>query len=210
VLENTHNRAGGYVLPLSYVSEVLAVARAAGLRAHLDGARLFNAAVALGVEPRALCAGFDTVAVSLNKGLGAPVGAALAGSRTLIERALSLRQRLGGGMRPTGILAAAALEGLADYGQLAADHARARALASGLAGIDGLRVDEAAVHTNIVLVDLIAGDLTAQDFCANLQQEGLRVLRFGAQRLRLVVYRDITDADIAMAIAAFHAVLQRP
>ena len=210
VLENTHNRAGGYVVPLAYVSEVLAVARSAGLRAHLDGARLFNAAVALGVEPRALCAGFDTIALSLNKALGAPIGAALAGSRMLIQRALTLRQRLGGGIRPTGILAAAALEGLADYGHLAADHARARVLAFGLTGVHGLRVDTEAVHTNIVLVDLIAGDRTAQDLCDSLQREGLRVLPFGAHRVRLVVYRDITDADIATAIAAFHAVLQRP
>lgn len=205
VLENTHNRAGGALLDVAYVDSVLAISRGAGIRAHLDGSRLFNAAVALGVDPARLCRGFDTVAISLNKGLGAPVGAMLAGTAETIARALVVRQRLGGGLRPTGILAAAALEAMRDWSHLSADHARARALAEGLAAIPALGVPAPA--TNIVLVDIEGPRLGAAHVCERLDAIGVKVLPFGPRRIRLVTYRDVTDADLARAIDAFRNVL---
>ncbi|MEJ7667136.1 MAG: GntG family PLP-dependent aldolase [Casimicrobiaceae bacterium] len=204
-LENTHNRAGGMAWPVGYGRTVLAVAARYELRAHLDGARLFNAAVALGTSAAELCAGFDTVAVNFNKGLGAPVGAALAGSAASILRALRLRQRFGGGMRPTGIIAAAAREALADFSHLADDHRRARVLASALANIPGIRVDPAQVVTNIVVLNI---DPTAEEACTALEREGVRVLPFGERRLRLVTYRNIGDEDIARVITAFRSVFR--
>lgn len=205
VIENTHNRAGGAVLPREWVDAVLGVAKSCGARAHLDGSRIFNAAVARDVAPARLCAGFDTVSVSLNKGLGAPLGAALAGSVPLIARALVFRQRLGGGLRPTGIIAAAALEALSDISHLADDHRRARSLAAALAGIPGLRVDPASVETNIVAVDIVSPGLTPATLCERLGRHGVLALPFGPARVRLVTYRDIGDADIEFAVAGFRS-----
>ena len=206
-MENTHNRAGGMAWPRAYADEVLAVARHAGLRAHLDGARLFNASIALDETPARICAGFDTVSISLNKALGAPVGAMLvAGTEPLMERALLLRQRLGGGMRPTGMIAAAAREAIRDFSHLAEDHRRARALASGLAGIAGVRIDPAAVQTNIVVIEI---DGAAAAAAAALAKHGLLVLPFSAHKLRLVTYRDITDGDIAHALTALESAAQQ-
>ena len=207
LLENTHNRTGGAPVSVEQTAEVTDVARAHGLRAHLDGARVFNAAVALGVPVHALCAGFDTVALSLNKGLGAPLGAMLAGKADLIARALVHRQRLGGAIRPTGMVSAAALEALADPSHLARDHARARALADGLAAIAGLYVDPAAVVTNIVVVDTTPSGLAAEETCARLARHGVLALPFGVRRVRLVVYRDIGDDDVPRVLAAFAAAL---
>jgi threonine aldolase len=204
VLENTHNRSGGIPIDAADARAVVAVARAHGLRAHLDGSRLFNAAVACRVAPAALCEGFDTVAISLNKGLGAPLGAMLAGSAALMARAIVLRQRLGGGMRPTGIVSAAALVALEDWTHLAIDHDRARALAMGLADVRGIRVDVEAVRTNIVVAEVAEGGDAAQA-CARLASHGVLALPFGTSRIRLVTYRDIDDDDVARAVAAFHA-----
>lgn len=205
-LENTHNRGGGMAWPRAYADEVLEVARRAGVGAHLDGARLFNAAIALNDTPARLCSGFDTVSISLNKGLGAPVGAMLAGSTEVIDRALLLRQRLGGGMRPTGMIAAAAREAIRDFSHLADDHRRAQMLARGLVGIAGARIDPTTVQTNIVVVE-IAGASSAA--AASLARRGVLVLPFGAHKLRLVTYRDIGDDDIARAVAALESAAQR-
>jgi len=195
VLENTHNRGGGVALAVTYVSAIVALARKHGARLHLDGARLFNAACALDVEPSALACGFDTVSVSLNKGFGAPIAAALAGSVATIERALVLRQRLGGGVRPLGPAAAATLAGLDDFSHIAKTHELAQRLATGLAAIPGLDVDEPPRRTNIVMVR-VREPQAASTLCASFAARGLLVLPIEADRIRFVVYRDITSTHI--------------
>lgn len=202
-LENTHNRAGGAAIDVATTSAILALARSHGVGAHLDGARLFNAAVALDAAPAALAAGFDTVTVSLNKGLGAPIGAVLAGSRTRIAEALVLRQRLGGGIRPTAIFAAAGRVALAAWRDAAEDHRRAAALAAGVDALPGLRVVKPAHTTNIVVVELPAIEVATAE--ALLAAAGILAIPFGPRRLRFVVYRGIGDADIVRTIAACSA-----
>ena len=207
VIENTHNRSGGCALLPGYTAQVTALARAAGVRCHLDGARLFNAAIATGTSPAALAGGFDTVAVSLNKGLGAPLGAVLAGSHDLIARALTLRQRLGGGIRPTGIVAAPALAMLDAWESIAEDHRRARRLADALAGLPGAQV-EPEPQTNIVLLVIDTCGLEPALFCAELARRRVLALPFGPQRVRFVTYRGLTDADIDQAADAIAAALR--
>lgn len=200
-LENTWN---GHVLPLDYLAEATALARRHGLATHLDGARLFNAAVATAGPggdafdaARRIAAGFDSVSVCLSKGLGAPIGSVLCGSRELVARAHRLRKMLGGGMRQVGLLAAAGLHALDHHvTRLADDHARAAALAQGLAGLPGLRVRSA--NTNIVFVDVDGGRGPA--LLAHLQARG--VLATGLIGLRFVTHLDVDDAGIAQAVAA--------
>lgn len=205
LIENTHNRAGGQPLPPEYVDAVLHIAAERGIRSHLDGARLLNAAIALDVPLRALASGFDTVAISLNKGLGAPFGGILTGARKLIGDAVVVRQRLGGGIRPTGFLAAGALAALDDLSHVAEDHRRARRLAAGLAA--HATVDPPA--TNIVLLHLHDVQASSQDLCAALADDGVVALPFGAHTVRFVTYRGITDSDIERVIAAVAGALRR-
>jgi threonine aldolase len=205
VIENTHNRSGGRAVTAAYQASVLDVARRHGIAAHLDGARLFNAAVALDTTPAALARGFDTVAISLNKGAGAPIGAALAGSAALIKAALGLRQRLGGGIRPTGIVAAGALAALADMGHIADDHRRARRLAALLGDMAGLAVRP--VETNIVVVEPSGG--RPEGFCELLELHGVRALPFGPEAVRFVTYRDVDDLAIEGAAAAIRLVARQ-
>ena len=154
-LENTHNRCGGRALPVEYVDAAGALAHARGLQLHVDGARLWNAAVALGEPPARVVQAADSVSVCFSKGLGAPVGSVLAGSRAFVRQARRMRKQVGGGMRQAGILAAACLVALDEMVErLAEDHANARILAQGLATIDGVLLDPAAVQTNIVYFDL--------------------------------------------------------
>jgi threonine aldolase len=203
-LENTWN---GHVLPLAYLAEATALARKHGLATHLDGARLFNAAVATAGSggdafdaARRITAGFDTVSVCLSKGLGAPIGSVLCGSRELIGRAHRLRKMLGGGMRQVGLLAAAGLHALDRHvNRLADDHARASKLAAGLVGLPGLRVRSA--NTNIVFVD-VDGDRSPA-LLAHLKTQG--VLATGLIGLRFVTHLDVDDAGIARAVAAVHS-----
>ena len=197
-LENT---LGGKVLPLSYLAEATALARRRGLATHLDGARLFNAAVALGGDPwaqaRAMAGLFDTVSVCFSKGLGAPVGSALAGPRELIGRAHRWRKMLGGGMRQSGLLAAAALHALDHHvDRLADDHALARRLADGLQGLPGLTVE--APQSNIVFADL-QGE-RASGLMAHLKERG--ILATGLYRLRFVTHLDVDAEGVDRAIAA--------
>lgn len=203
VIENTHTRSGGRPLSADYTGRVAAVAREAGLRAHLDGARLVNAAVALGTSPAELAAGFDTVSLSLNKGVGAPLGAILAGEAELIVRALPVRQRLGGGIRPTAPFAAAARVMLDRWEDVADDHRRARQLAQALAELDG--VDVPPPPTNILLVHFTergGGRESPARLCAALVRAGLLALPFGPGTVRLVTYRGVSDEDVAAAVAA--------
>ena len=204
-LENTHNSAGGRVLSVEQMRAVVGVARERGVAVHLDGARLPNAAVAAGVEMRAWAAQADTVMVALSKGLGAPVGSILAAGAALMERAVRVRRRLGGGMRQAGILAAAALYGLErHYDALAEDHRRAARLAQLAAELDGVSV--VRPETNIVMLDLETAEVEA--VLEGLRKEGVWMTRFGPRRLRAVLHRDVDDAGVERAGGALGAVLR--
>jgi threonine aldolase len=192
VVENTHNRGGGKPWPTAALAEVVATARARGLGLHLDGARLWNAAIATGLPEHELARGFDSVSVCFSKGLGAPVGSALAGSRALVTKAHRLRKMLGGGMRQVGVLAAAARYALDHHrDRLALDHANARAFAAGLEGVPGVSVPP--VETNIVMIDLPMDARLAAHACA---ERGLLLSAFGPRRLRAVTHLDVDAADV--------------
>jgi threonine aldolase len=194
-VENTHNRGGGAVWRQSEVEAIAMVARARGLALHLDGARLCNAAVASGIPASALAAPFDTVSMCFSKGLGAPVGSVIAGTRAAIDRAHRFRKMLGGGMRQAGILAAAALYALEHNVQrLSEDHANARLIAEHLAGRPGFKIDLAGVQSNIVLVDLLPPLPESDKAAAALRSKGVLCLPFGPRRLRLVTHLDVSRA----------------
>ena len=206
-LENTHNRAGGTVITPAQIRAIRDVADRHGLPLHLDGARVFNAAVALGVDVKELVKDFDSVTFCLSKGLSCPAGAILAGSREYIARARRLRKVLGGGMRQAGVIAApgiVALEKMID--RLAEDHANARRLAEGLVGIEGLGVDLRLVQTNMVRVDVAPLGTTAAEFNERLMQYNVEALVAGKTVLRLVTHRHIEPAHVEEAIDAFRKV----
>jgi threonine aldolase len=204
-VEQPTNMGGGRVWPLAQVEAVLDVARAHGLRTHLDGARLMNAAVASGVDAAALARGFDTAWLDFTKGLGAPVGACLAGSAELIAEAWRWKQMLGGAMRQSGIVAAAGLHALDHHVDgLADDHARARRLAEGLAALPRVDIDPATVETNIV----IFGVPDAPAFCAALERAGVGMLPVGSDRVRAVTHLDVDDAGIERALEAAEGALR--
>jgi threonine aldolase len=191
-IENTHNRAGGRVWSQAQLASVRAAAQALGLRTHLDGARLWNAAVATGRPERDLAAGFDTVSVCLSKGLGAPVGSLICGRKDDMWRAHRVRKMLGGGMRQAGILAAAGLHALEHHRErLAEDHANARRLAERLATASRAVVDVAAIETNIVMLDLPGNAPDAATVVARARDEGVLVNAVGPRRLRLVTHLDV-------------------
>ena len=193
-LENTHNMGGGTIWPAEQQAGVLAAARALGMAVHLDGARLWNAAVASGRSERDLAAGVDTVSVALSKGLGAPAGSLVAGSKDVIVRCHRFRKMYGGGMRQAGILAAAGLYALEHHrARLAEDHANARRLAELLQGVPGLGVDVARVETNIVMVD-VAEPLVAAELAVACAAEGVRCSAFAPNRLRLITHLDVDRA----------------
>jgi threonine aldolase len=191
-IENTHNMAGGTVTSLEMLEEIWSGARQAGLPLHLDGARVFNAATALGVEVATLTAGFDTVMFCLSKGLGAPVGSMLVGSAKAIERARIFRKALGGGMRQAGVLAAAGLIALHEMSKrLAEDHANARLLAEAVANEASAEIGLQGVQTNIVIFSL-RGEGDAVAFCAGLKQKGVLASAIGPHSVRFVTHYDIS------------------
>jgi len=195
-LENT---IGGKVLPLPYQHAATTLAHERGLATHLDGARLFNAATALGVAPREIAAGFDSVSVCLSKGLGAPVGSVLLGSREFIDGAVRPRKMLGGGLRQAGVLAAAGIHALEhNVARLADDHANAQRLAEALRRVEALRVD--GPHTNMVFVTVPAERLAALE--SFLRSRGILILARSAG-LRLVTHLDVDAAGVDRAAAAF-------
>jgi threonine aldolase len=186
------------------------VARAAGLVVHLDGARLMNACTASGRAPSEYAALAETVSICFSKGLGAPVGSAVAGSAELIERAHRARKMLGGGMRQAGVLAAAALFALErNVARLAQDHARAARLAAALAELPGVTIDPRAVETNIVYFDVDPGTATAAELCQALRAEGIWMLPIGLQRVRAVTHLGVTEEGITRAIERMTDVLER-
>lgn len=207
LLENTHNAAGGKVLPLEALRGVAEVARERGIPIHLDGARLWNAAAASGISEAVYAAEVDTVMVTLSKGLGCPVGSLLAGSEEVMERAWRIRRRLGGGMRQAGILAAAGLYALDHHrGRLHEDHDRARRLADALAQLPGITITPP--ETNIVMIDIARPGLDAASVLARLEARGVLMSQFGPHRIRAVTHLDVDDDGVDHAIAAMAAALE--
>ena len=197
-LENSHNIAGGTVTSLALMEEIWAGAKAAGLPVHLDGARVFNAATALGLPVAEVTRGFDTVMFCLSKGLGAPVGSMLVGSKDVIAHARVFRKALGGGMRQAGVLAAAGLIALTEGPKgLAEDHANARLLAEAVGQIEGVEIDLGTVETNIVIFKLTEGG--APEFVSGLKDRGVLASALGPDAVRLVTHRDVSRADCVAA-----------
>ena len=207
-IENTHNMAGGTVTPLPILEEIWAGAREASLPVHLDGARVFNAATALGIGVAELTRGFDTVMFCLSKGLGAPVGSMLVGSREAIDRARIFRKALGGGMRQAGVLAAAGLIALKEMpARLGDDHATARLLAEAIAAEPNAEIDLDAVQTNIVIFTLRnSGDAAA--FCAALKQKSVLASAIGPHSVRFVTHYDVDQAACKEAASIIVALLR--
>lgn len=208
-VEQTHNRAGGAVVPQERIEAIAAVAHANGAAVHMDGARLFNAAVAMGRPVAELVAPVDSVMFCLSKGLGAPVGSMLAGSKQFIDEARRNRKLLGGGMRQAGILAAAGLYALEqNIERLAEDHANARALAEGLGALPGIRVDAGAVETNMVYFDLTDERWDASAFSGALLRAGLLANGTGDRTMRMVTHLDVTAEMVPVVLERVAAVLK--
>jgi threonine aldolase len=203
-IENTHNMAGGTVMPVETAREICDGAHGLGLPAHLDGARIFNAATALDVNVKELTSGFDTVMFCLSKGLGAPVGSMLVGSASAMERARHFRKALGGGMRQAGVLAAAGLVALEEMpGRLGEDHAHARLLAEAVAGCSEAEIDMETVQTNIVIFRLRSGGDSAA-FCGALKERDVLASAVAARAVRFVTHFDVSreDCERAAGVAA--------
>ncbi len=208
ILENTHNRCGGSPLNADYMQSVAQVARRYNLKIHVDGARIFNAAAALQTDVRSLAADADSLSFCLSKGLAAPVGSLLCGSRDFIQKARRNRKIVGGGMRQAGILAAAGIVALEEMTErLCEDHDNARKLAEGLAEIRGLSLNPESIRSNIVFFDLTREDMGAQELAQGLEKSGVRVIPLGpGKRLRAVTHYHITSEDITQALAVFRKV----
>jgi threonine aldolase len=211
-LEQSSNLGGGTVWPLATMQEIAKTARSLGLSLHLDGARLFNAVVASKVPAKAYAEPFDSLWIDFTKGLGAPVGAVLAGSRDFIREAWRFKQRWGGAMRQAGIIAAAGIYALEHHVErLAEDHANARRLAEGLSKLPGLSIDPKQVETNIVFFHVRPETgLDAQGFLQAMRTQGVEVGAFGPTLIRVVTHLDVSRADIDTALAAFETVLRHP
>ena len=205
-VENTHNRGGGSIWPMDRLREIAETSRRHGLRLHLDGARLWNASVATGIPEHEYAAHFDSVSVCFSKGLGAPIGSALCGTREFIQRARRFRKMYGGGMRQAGIIAAGALYALENHRhRLAEDHANARALAEGLSRLPGLEVDPASVQTNIVLIRVRT--MPAATLARTLNDSGVRVLPVSPDTLRAVTNLMVSPEQITQALEIFQSTL---
>lgn len=202
-VENTHNRASGAVVPLDVMEQYREIADRSGMRVHLDGARIFNAATALGCKAVDIAAYADTVNFCLSKGLGSPVGSVLCGSNDFINAARFWRKRLGGGMRQAGILAACGIVSLTKMvDRLSEDHRRANRLARALSQVDGLCVDVEGCPTNIVMVDTVA---PAAEWVAKINGKNVLAIAMGSNRIRLVVHHQVDDDGIEQAIRAFQS-----
>ncbi len=202
-VENTANRAGGTVVPAAHCEALGEVAREQGLAYHLDGARMFNAAIVQGLSAAHLAAPFDSISFCLSKGLGCPVGSLLVGSQSFIDRAHRFRKMFGGGMRQAGVLAAAGLHALEHHiGRLADDHRRARSLGEGLDGLEGFAVNLESMATNMVYADLDAAFGDAADLVDHLSDRGVLITAVSEQSVRFVSHLDVDDDGISRALQA--------
>jgi threonine aldolase len=209
-LENTHNRGGGRLFPPEKIRAIRAWAKSHGLLMHLDGARLWNAVVATGVPAKTYAESFESVSVCFSKGLGAPVGSALAGSKEFVTKARRIRKLFGGGMRQAGILAAAALHALDHHVErLADDHRNARVLAEAIADTPGLRLDPPDVHTNLIWFEVDPDLGTARDLAAALRQQGVLVYASVGQRLRACTHLDVSAAQAERAAEVLRRAVPR-
>ena len=207
-LENTHNVCGGAPLSVTYTKEVANLARAHNIKLHIDGARIFNAAVAQGVEVQELVEDADSVSFCMSKGLAAPVGSIICGSKDFIDQARGIRKGLGGGMRQAGIIAAAgivALETMVD--RLQEDHTNARLLADGIADLPGVVLDPETIKTNIIYFDLDDNAIESANFLTVLAAKGIQFFDTGPRRFRMVTHYGITAEDILYTIDAFKQTL---
>jgi threonine aldolase len=208
-LENTHNRCGGAVLTPAYMAQVRDVANRHGLSIHLDGARLFNAAVALGMSASVLAQDADSVSFCLSKGLAAPVGSVVCGSAPFVRKVRRQRKMLGGGMRQAGVLAAAGIVALKTMTErLAEDHATAQQLAKGLAHLPGILLDPERVQTNIVIFEMAPGMISPAELVEGLAVRGVKLGAIGGRRFRAVTHCDVGPPDIEYALSAVREVLE--
>ena len=208
-LENTHNRCGGCALSPVQMDSVSTPVRERGIAVHLDGARVFNASVSLGVDVKELTRNVDSVMFCLSKGLSAPVGSMVAGSEEFIRQARKNRKMLGGGMRQAGIIAAAGIVALNEMvDRLAEDHANARLLAGGLKEINGLDVDLNTVQSDIVIFSLVTERMMPSDVVTGLAKQGVKVGSIGGRRFRAVTHHGIEEEDIKLALDAFRRVMK--
>ncbi|KAL5770564.1 hypothetical protein ACOSP7_014718 [Xanthoceras sorbifolium] len=208
-LENSHANCGGRCLSVEYTDRVGEIAKKHGLKLHIDGARIFNAAVALDVPVHRLVQAADSVSVCLSKGLGAPVGSVIVGSKSFINKARRLRKTLGGGMRQVGILCAAALVALQEnVEKLEVDHKKAKMFADELNKIKGLRVDVNTVETNIVYFDIVEGSkIKAESLCKTLEEHGVLLMSEGSSRIRIVLHHQISASDVQYTLSCFQQAL---
>ena len=208
-LENTHNRCSGAALAPEYVDEVAELARRHELAMHLDGARIFNAAVALGVDVKTLTRNVDSVSFCLSKGLSAPVGSVVCGSDAFVAEARRIRKVVGGGMRQAGIIAAPGIVALEDMvDRLEEDHCNAARLARGVAQLEGLAIDLGRVQTNIVYFDVTSSGFTAASLVADLAARGVRMLNLGPSRIRAVTHYGISSEDIDRTLSTMSEVVR--
>jgi threonine aldolase len=207
-LENTHNRGGGSIYPLEKMAEIYRLTKSKGLLLHLDGARLWNASVATGIKPREYAQWADSVSVCLSKGLGAPIGSLVAGSKPFIDRVHRFRKMFGGGMRQVGIIAAAGIYALNHHlERLKEDHHNAKRLAVGLKEFKGVSIDPKHVETNIVIFDVTNTGMTGAQVAEAMKKEGVLIHAFGKTQIRLVTHLDVSGEDIEIALKAFKKVL---
>ena len=207
-LENTHNRCFGFPLHLDYLHSVRSIADENALKLHVDGARLFNAAVALGIAVEELCGPVDSTTFCLSKGLSAPVGSLVCGNTDFIYKVKRLRKVLGGGMRQAGILAAAGIEALETMvDQLALDHQHAKVLADGLSSVDGLHCNPEFVPTNIVYFLLERENITGQELISVMEKNGIQFFELSPKRFRLVTHAGIEEKDVFKTIEIFRRVM---
>lgn len=207
-IENTHNRCGGAPLRVAYMNALGELARAHGLAVHLDGARIFNAAVGLGIDIKELTADANSVTFCLSKGLGAPVGSVVCGDREFIAKAHRARKVVGGGMRQAGVIAAAGIVALAQMvDRLADDHANAHALADGLARLPGIEVEAVPIRTNMVYFRVHRDNISAGQLADRMTERGVRMMALDPTRIRLVTHYHVSAEDVQTALATFEEVL---
>jgi threonine aldolase len=204
-VENTHNRGGGSIWPMTTVHEVAGAARKHGLKLHMDGARIWNASIAAGIAEKEYAAPFDSVSVCFSKGLGAPVGSALAGSAEFIQRARRVRKLYGGGMRQAGIIAAGALHALEHHrARLAEDHAHAQRLAEALSTLDGIELDKSLIQTNLLWFRIKG--MPASVFCSRLKEAGVLMLPLGPDVVRAVTHLNVDAQAVDRAVEIIKSV----